>query len=114
MEANNLTVTLDNRTGKLKEVKSYGKVIPLTDDPLPTGMKATFRSFETRMDADTAVYIARYFGAVDSIVWRMTPDGLLGMEARALNYRTDNRFDGQMYDRPVYNLGSRSHSQKIM
>ncbi len=52
-----------------------------------------------------AMYIARYFGAVDSIVWRMTPDGLLGMEARALNYRTDNRFDGQMYDRPVYNLG---------
>lgn len=105
LEANNLTVTLDNRTGKLKEVKSYGKVIPLTDGPLPTGMKATFQSFETRMDADTAVYIARYFGAVDSIVWRMTPDGLLGMEARALNYRTDNRFDGQMYDRPVYNLG---------
>lgn len=105
LKANGIAVTFDNLTGKLQSIKNGDKVIPLTDGPLPTGMKTTFRSSDIRMDADTVVYIARYFGAVDSIVWRMTPDGLLGMEARALNYRTDNKFDGEMFDRPVYNLG---------
>lgn len=57
------------------------------------------------MQGDTAIYTVKYKGAADSIVWRMTPDGLLGMDALVLNYRADNKFDGAYFDRPVHNLG---------
>ena len=50
---------------------------------------------------DTAIYTVKYKGAADSIVWRMAPDGLLGMDALVLNYRAKNKFDGVYFDRPV-------------
>ena len=57
------------------------------------------------MQGDTAIYTVKYKGAADSIVWRMAPDGLLGMDALVLNYRAKNKFDGVYFDRPVLNFG---------
>ena len=56
-------------------------------DPLPVGMKMLSCSANLKMQGDTAIYTVKYKGAADSIVWRMAPDGLLGMDALVLNYR---------------------------
>lgn len=76
-----------------------GQIIPLSNGPLPVGMKAQLQTSAVCMQGDTAVYAVKYAGAVDSIVWRMTPSGLLGMDAVVLNRR------GDFYDKKVYNLG---------
>lgn len=51
------------------------------------------------MEEDTAVFTVKYSGAIDYIVWRMTPSGLLGMDALMLNRRNG------LYDKEVYNWG---------
>lgn len=103
--ANGITATFNRVNGNLMEVRNCDKVIPLTDGPLPVGMKMLFSSANVKMQGDTAVYTVKYKGATDSIVWRMTPNGLLGMDALILNYRSGNKFDGAYFDRPVHNLG---------
>ena len=103
--ANGVAATFNKTNGNLVEVKNGSKVIPLSDGPFPVGMKMLFNSANLKMQGDTAIYTVKYKGAADSIVWRMTPDGLLGMDALVLNYRADNKFDGAYFDRPVHNLG---------
>ena len=103
--ANGVAATFNKANGNLVEVKNGSKVISLSDGPLPVGMKMLFSSANLKMQGDTAIYTVKYKGAADSIVWRMTPDGLLGMDALVLNYRADNKFDGAYFDRPVHNLG---------
>lgn len=103
--ANGVAATFNKANGNLVEVKNGSKVIPLSNGPLPVGMKMLFSSANLKMQGDTAIYTVKYKGAADSIVWRMTPDGLLGMDALVLNYRADNKFDGAYFDRPVHNLG---------
>lgn len=105
LAANGVTATFNMADGNLVEVRCGDKVIPLSNGPLPVGMKILFKSASTRMQGDTAVYTIKYTGAADSIVWKMTPDGLLGMDALVLNYRSNNKFDGAYFDRPAYNLG---------
>lgn len=62
------------------EIKSGNKVIPLSDSPLPVGMKMLFHSSHLKMQGDTALYTIKYKSATVSIVWRMTPDDLLAMD----------------------------------
>lgn len=89
-----------NRTnGMLLRLLHNGQTIPLSDGPLPVGMKAQLKSSALRMQGDTAVYTVKYTGGIDSIVWKMTPSGLLSMDATLLNHR------GDFYDKNVYNLG---------
>ena len=103
--ANGVTATFNKANGNLVEVKNGSKIIPLSDGPLPVGMKMLFCSANLKMQGDTAIYTVKYKGAADSIVWRMAPDGLLGMDALVLNYRAKNKFDGVYFDRPVLNFG---------
>lgn len=106
--ANGVTATFNKANGNLVEVKNGSKIIPLSDGPLPVGMKMLFCSANLKMQGDTAIYTVKYKGAADSIVWRMAPDGLLGMDALVLNYRAKNKFDGVYFDRPVLNFGFHS------
>lgn len=108
--ANGVTATFNKANGNLVEVKNGSKIIPLSDGPLPVGMKMLFCSANLKMQGDTAIYTVKYKGAADSIVWRMAPDGLLGMDALVLNYRAKNKFDGVYFDRPVLNFGFHSLS----
>ena len=78
--ANGVTATFNKANGNLVEVKNGSKIIPLSDGPLPVGMKMLFCSANLKMQGDTAIYTVKYKGAADSIVWRMAPDGLLGMD----------------------------------
>lgn len=57
------------------------------------------------MQGNDACYIAKYEGGIDSIVWRMSGDGLLGMEAVLLNDPKGHGFEGAFFDKKIYNLG---------
>ncbi len=105
LSAKGITATFNAADGMLKEVRCAEQLIPLNEGPLPVGMKMTFKSGAVRMDGYDAIYVARYTGAVDSIVWRMTADGLLGMDALMLNRENGGGFDGAFFDKQVYNLG---------
>lgn len=100
-----LSVTFADRDGMLEEVKCKGQIIPLDNGPLPVGMKTMFRGGYTRMEGNDALYIVKYQGGVDSIVWRMTGDGLLGMDAVILDEPRGHGFEGAFFDKEIYNLG---------
>lgn len=99
LKAGDVWATFGREDGMLRTFSWNGRAIPLSGGPLPVGMKAKVQSSAVRMQGDTAVYAVKYSGGVDSIVWRMTPSGWLGMDAVVMNRR------GDFYDKHVYNLG---------
>lgn len=105
LSANNISATFNGKDGALVKIKRNEQVIPLNNGPLPVGIKADFKKGETRMDGNDALFIVKYTGAVDSIVWRMTADGLLGMDAILLNRGTGGGYKGEFFDKNIYYLG---------
>lgn len=58
------------------------------------------------MDGEDAVFCAHYRGGVDSVQWRMSPSGLLSMDAVLLNRASGGGgFDDAFMDEAVLNLG---------
>ena len=100
-----VTATFDSATAMLTSVTSHGKSVPFNNGPLPVGMKSKLKSVAVRQDGTDALLVAKYTGAVDSIVWRMTADGLLGMDAVLLNRRDGGGFEGEFFDKDVRDLG---------
>lgn len=49
------------------------------------------------MEGKDALFVVKYTGAIDSIVWRMTADGLLGMDARMLNRGNGGGYKGEFF-----------------
>lgn len=101
VEGNTLSaknVTVEFEQGAVKAVRKNGTLIPFTGG-VPVGIKATFRSSYTHMDGTDALLVAKYEGGLDSIVWRMTPEGRLGMHAVMVNRK------GDFYDRQIHFLG---------
>lgn len=99
--------SFDNGSGELRGIKVDGKDFPL-GNMRPVGIKMKFIEGYSAIDGDDAVYVAKYLGAVDSIVWRLTSDGKLGMDAVLLN--RDNGgvrggFDDGFMDTDVRDLG---------
>ena len=105
LAAGGATARISAQDGTLTELSRDGKVLPLRGGPIPVGMQMRLREARTRMDGDTAVVVMKFDGAADSLVWRMTPQGRLGLDALVLNYRTDNQFRGSYVDQQVHNLG---------
>lgn len=105
LKSGTISVSFDMTTGLVKNILKGNVTIPLSNGPLPVGMKAELTTVSTRMDGNDALFIARYKGAVDSIVWRMKPDGLIGMDAVMLNRGNGGGYKGDFYDKQVYNLG---------
>lgn len=98
LSANGISVTFSGKDGALTKVKCNGQVIPLNNGPLPVGIKADFKKGESRMEGKDALFVVKYTGAIDSIVWRMTADGLLGMDARMLNRGNGGGYKGEFFD----------------
>ena len=73
------------RNGVLESINVDGRVIPLTGGPIPVGLTAEYDRAQIRSEGADAIYTAYYKGDVDSIQWRMRPDGTLRMEAVMLN-----------------------------
>lgn len=85
-----ICATFNKEDGSLIQISKAGADMPMKHGPIAEGMEMKTRSSCLFMQGDTAVFVVKYDGAVDSIVWRMTPDGLLGMESRLLNWRGKN------------------------
>jgi len=101
-------VTFDAATGLLLRVTSGNKEIPFKDGPRPVGMKMRYEPSlsSVRTTAGEAVFCAKYKGAADSIVWRLTVQGLLYMDAILLNRASGGGgFDDAFMDTEVKNLG---------
>ena len=105
LSANGISVTFSGKDGALTKVKCNGQVIPLNNGPLPVGIKADFKKGESHMEGKDALFVVKYTGAIDSIVWRMTADGLLGMDARMLNRGNGGGYKGEFFDKNIYYLG---------
>lgn len=105
LSANGISATFNSKGGALVEIKSNKQIVPLNNGPLPVGIKADFKKGEVRMDGNDALFVVRYTGAIDSIVWRMTADGLLGMDAILLNRGNGGGYKGEFFDKNIYYLG---------
>lgn len=105
LEANGVKAVFNSETGMLASVSCDGKEIPFNNGPLPIGMKMKLKTITPRRDGGAARLVMRYTGAVDSIVWTMRSDGLLGMEAVMLNDRKGHGYEGDFFDSDVTNLG---------
>jgi len=126
LKGGNMTVTFNAENGMIKKILSGEKEIPFNNGPVPVGMKMKYdaaKSYTNTVsikDADkrerlkagatyncnAAVYCAKYLGAADSIVWTLTNDGLLYMDAVLLNRASGGGgFDDAFTDDEVYNLG---------
>ncbi len=87
LKSGSVTVTFDASTGMITSVQAGGRDIPFTDGPVAVGMKMRYEPSLSyvRNEHNEAVYCAKYKGAADSIVWRLTDRGLLYMDAVLLN-----------------------------
>lgn len=105
LEANGVRAEFGADDGMLKSVTVDGRDMPLNGGPLPVGMRMRLSGITARQDGGEALLVMRYTGAADSIVWRMTPDGVLGMDAVLLNRRDGGKYGGEFFDPKVRNLG---------
>ncbi|MBB4042636.1 hypothetical protein GGR06_000395 [Bacteroides reticulotermitis] len=105
LSAGGVSAAFDSQEGTLTEIKRNEQVIPLNNGPIPVGMKVRFKEGYTCMEGNDALYVVKYLGAIDSIVWRMTGDGLLGMDAVIFNRPTGGGFGEAFFDKEVYNFG---------
>ena len=102
LSANGVTAKLSKNSGLLVSLQKGDSIVPITNGPLPVGIKATLREMNVRADGRV---VAKYDGGIDTIVWCMTPDGKLGMDALVLNWRSDNKFEGEYLPSACRNLG---------
>ena len=107
LSAGGVSVAFDAATGELAQILRNGQEVPF-GNMRPVGIKMRFTGGYSRRDGDDAVYVAKYLGAVDSIVWRLGRDGRLGMDAVLLN--RDNGgvrggFDDGFMDTDIKDLG---------
>ena len=105
LSAGDASARFNPADGTLTELRRAGRILPLRNGPVAVGMQMRLRSARMLMQGDTAVLALKFDGAADTLLWKMTPDGRLGLDARVLNYRTDNQFEGSYLDRDIFNLG---------
>lgn len=108
LKSDKVSITFDAGTGMIARILSDVQEVPFTDGPVAVGMKMIYQPAESyvRQDSDGTVFCAHYKGGADSIVWRLTPQGLLYMDAVLLNRALGGGgFDDAFMDTEVYNLG---------
>lgn len=105
LEASGVCAKFDKESGMLVKVTVEGREVPFNGGPIPVGMKMRLLGIKQRMEGRDALVVMSYAGAADSIVWRMTPDGMIGMDAVLLNSRDGKRFGEAFFDGDVRNLG---------
>lgn len=104
LSANGTIAKISKQTGLLVSLQKGDTIVPLSNGPLPVGIKAQLR--EIKIDKVRSRVVAKYDGGIDSIIWRMTAGGLLGMETLMLNWRTGNKMKESDYlPEKCYNLG---------
>ena len=98
-------VTIDKATGTPSQIRAEGRTVPLSGFR-PVGMKWKFIRGYAAADGKDVKYVAKYLGGVDSVVWRLSSDGRLAMDAVVLNRdRGGKGFDDAFMDPDVKFLG---------
>lgn len=106
LSANGLSVAFDKNTALLAGIVKEGHEVPLRKGPVAIGMQMRYKGYTARQEENEAVFVAKYWGGVDSIVWRMTGDGLLYMNALMLNRTSGGGgFDDAFTDENILNFG---------
>lgn len=105
LEAAGVRAEFSRESGMLVKVCADGHSVPFGNGPLPVGMKTRLQKIERCTDGGDASLVMYYTGAVDSIVWRITSGGLLGMDAVLLNSRNGKGFGESFFDTDVRWLG---------
>ena len=108
LKSDRVTVTFNPATGMISRITSGGTEVPFKDGPVAVGMKMRYEPTLSyvRNSNEGAVYCAKYKGAADSIVWRLTDKGLLYMDAILLNRASGGGgFDDAFMDSKVFTLG---------
>ncbi|MCD8261504.1 MAG: beta-galactosidase, partial [Bacteroides sp.] len=101
-----LSVTFNKENGMIGTIKKGETIIPFTDGPVPVGMKVKFQEYRIEELEGDAFFIAKYLGGIDSIVWKLTGNGLLYMDAVMLNRATGGGgFDDAFTDANILNFG---------
>lgn len=106
LSANGVGVYFDKSTGMLTGVQQNGQTVSFGQGPVAVGMKVRFKDCYTAREGADALFVVKYLGGLDSIVWRMRPDGLLKMDAVMLNRASGGGgFDDAFVDANVMNFG---------
>ncbi len=106
LSASGVSVAFNKTTGVISNVENNSVEIPFNNGPVAVGMKIRFKEFSALMDGDDALFVAKYLGGIDSIVWRMNPAGLLSMDAVMLNRASGGGgFDDAFTDDEILNFG---------
>ncbi len=106
LKASNITVSFNKEDGMINTIKNGETIVPLTNGPVSVGMKVRFDNYYIKEQDGEAFFIAKYLGGVDSIVWRLSGNGLLHMDAVMLNRATGGQgFDDAFTDENILNFG---------
>ncbi|HVT88639.1 MAG TPA: glycoside hydrolase family 2 TIM barrel-domain containing protein [Tepidisphaeraceae bacterium] len=101
-----LSLRFNIQTGFLTSAKRGDKVYPLSNGPRLASGTATFDSIERRPDGDDFVVKASYTGNMNSITWRVKPDGWLLLDYTY--YITEPRdYFGVSFDMPEQEIKSK-------
>ena len=100
------TIRLRRSDGCIASVEGPHGPVSFGEGPIPVGMRARLTQTEWRTEADRAVAVCRYAGAIDSIRWELTPDGRLSMDAVLLNRADGGKgFDDAVVERDITAFG---------
>ncbi|MDE6341022.1 MAG: beta-galactosidase [Muribaculaceae bacterium] len=103
--SHSLSVSFDKISGKIVDINNCGKKIPFGDGPVAVGMRAKAKGYAVREEGEDAVFTVKYVGGIDSIDWRLKPDGILSMNAVMLN-RPGGKIDGHpIYEDEITDIG---------
>lgn len=106
LSAAGVRVAFNKQTGILERVENSKGEIPFNNGPIAVGMKIRFKEAYAKSDGNDALFVAKYLGGIDSIVWRMNAAGLLSMDAVMLNRASGGGgFDDAFTDEEVLNFG---------
>lgn len=109
----NLSVKFSNLNGQIVSIVKNDQELPLKNGPVGVGLQMkyspekSYTSIERDADGkEVAVFVAKYQGAVDSIVWKLYDEERLSMNALLLNrFDGGDGFDGTVKDANVKNYG---------
>ncbi|GAF02106.1 evolved beta-galactosidase subunit alpha [Saccharicrinis fermentans DSM 9555 = JCM 21142] len=106
LETNNVSVTFNTLNGEITQVKNTKGTIPFNNGPVAVGMKIKYVECYHKNTGNTALFVAKYLGGIDSIVWTLNADGLLSMDAVMLNRtRGGAGFDDAFTDNKINHFG---------
>ncbi len=106
LSANGVKVIFNNKNGQLLKVENAKGEIPFNNGPVAEGMKMKYDGYYIKKSKTSAQFVAKYLGAIDSIVWTTDAEGLVHMDAVMLNRaRGGKGFDDAFTDDQINNFG---------